>query len=283
MDSHRWLTETDPFTLLGAVRDLPVSRKLRLFCLVLADRAVRLPAGEEEWQRFRPFVLAHAEDEGTLQVRAAFERQRQTTFENLDYPWSGFLEIHDTSFIRDDHGPEWLDHYAGWDQIIHCSELLPDDPDFGDYGPSDNSPWDSASNACRVVIELAVRKAARRHMLDNGLEMADEDGQLEFDERMESAVRADAEVHPRADLCALLREVFGNPFAPLAFDPVWRTETVLNLARGVYEDGAFERLPILADALQEAGCELPELLGHCRNPGEHVRGCWALDLVLGKS
>jgi hypothetical protein len=79
-----------------------------------------------------------------------------------------------------------------------------------------------------------------------------------------------------------LRDIFGNPFCPAAFDPAWRTSTVLALATGVYDDRAFDRLPILADALEEAGCDNADLLAHCRGDGEHVRGCWAVDLVLGK-
>ncbi len=55
------------------------------------------------------------------------------------------------------------------------------------------------------------------------------------------------------------------------------------LAGGIYDEGAFDRLPILADALLDAGCEDKQLLGHCRGPGPHVRGCWVVDLVLGKT
>jgi hypothetical protein len=81
----------------------------------------------------------------------------------------------------------------------------------------------------------------------------------------------------------LLREVFGNPFHPVAADPSWRTSTVVSLAEGIYADRAFDRLPILADALQDAGCENPDVLGHCRGPGPHARGCWVVDLLLGKT
>ena len=80
----------------------------------------------------------------------------------------------------------------------------------------------------------------------------------------------------------LIREVFGNPFRPVAFDPAWRTPTVLALAGPAYADQAFDRLPILADALEDAGCDAADLLAHLRGPGPHVRGCSALDLVLGK-
>jgi hypothetical protein len=86
-----------------------------------------------------------------------------------------------------------------------------------------------------------------------------------------------------SDDAAILREVFGNPFRPVAFDPSWRTSTVLALANGIYQERAIDRLPILADALQDAGCDSDDLLNHLRDPTvPHVRGCWALDLVLGK-
>jgi hypothetical protein len=80
----------------------------------------------------------------------------------------------------------------------------------------------------------------------------------------------------------LIRCVFGNPFRPVAFDPRWRTEDVRGLARGIFEDRAFDRLPLLADALMDAGCDDEQLLNHCRSEGPHVRGCWVVDLVLGK-
>jgi hypothetical protein len=84
---------------------------------------------------------------------------------------------------------------------------------------------------------------------------------------------------------ALLDEVFGDPFRPAAVDPLWLAwegGVVPALAQGIYEERAFERLALLADALEEAGCTDAELLGHLRGPGPHTRGCWALDLFLGK-
>ena len=81
----------------------------------------------------------------------------------------------------------------------------------------------------------------------------------------------------------IFSELFGNPFRPTVFDPMWRTSTVELLARGIYEERAFDRMPILADALQDAGCDCEDILNHLRDAtAPHVRGCWALDLVLGK-
>ena len=80
----------------------------------------------------------------------------------------------------------------------------------------------------------------------------------------------------------LLRDIFGNPFRPVLVDPAWLTTTVAGLAQSIYDDRAFDRLPILADALEDAGCTNVDMLNHCRLPGEHVRGCWVVDLLLGK-
>jgi hypothetical protein len=72
------------------------------------------------------------------------------------------------------------------------------------------------------------------------------------------------------------------PFRPAAVRPDWLTETAVALARAIYEERAFDRLPILADALEDAGCDDADILAHCRGDGPHVRGCWVVDLVLGK-
>jgi hypothetical protein len=80
----------------------------------------------------------------------------------------------------------------------------------------------------------------------------------------------------------LLRDIFGNPFRPVTFDPAWRTPTVVALASQMYESRDFGAMPILADALQDAGWESEDVLNHCRSGGVHVSGCWVVDLVLGK-
>ena len=87
----------------------------------------------------------------------------------------------------------------------------------------------------------------------------------------------------------LLRDLFGNPFRPVALDPSWRTPDVLTLARAAYEErsspaGTLDpaRLAVLADALEEAGCRDPAPLDHLRDGGLHARGCWVVDLLLGK-
>jgi hypothetical protein len=81
----------------------------------------------------------------------------------------------------------------------------------------------------------------------------------------------------------LLRDIFGNPCRPVTFASAWRTSTTVALAESMYAARDFGNMPILADALEEAGCDNAEVLSHCRGNGPHVRGCWVVDLVLGKS
>lgn len=81
---------------------------------------------------------------------------------------------------------------------------------------------------------------------------------------------------------AILRDIFGNPFRPVAFDPSWRTSSAVGIAQSMYESRDFAAMPILADALEDAGCDSPDVLAHCRGDGPHVRGCWVIDHVLGK-
>jgi hypothetical protein len=86
-----------------------------------------------------------------------------------------------------------------------------------------------------------------------------------------------------AKYCRLLFDVFGPlPFRRMITASHWLTPTVMALAGGIYADRAFDLLPILADALEDAGCDNADILAHCRDPGPHVRGCWVLDLILGK-
>ncbi len=124
-------------------------------------------------------------------------------------------------------------------------------------------------------------------------ELTDDTQLRETGDRIEAA--------ERTAQAALLRDIFGNPFQPIAFDPVWRTPAAVALARKMYDSHDFGEMPDLADLLQDAGCENERILDHCRystlqaaehgtSPGRgdgvrnsaHVRGCWVVDLVLGK-
>jgi hypothetical protein len=82
--------------------------------------------------------------------------------------------------------------------------------------------------------------------------------------------------------CELLRDIFGNPFREGGVEPRWLSRKLLKLSSSMYDARSFDRMPELGDLLERAGCSDADLLGHCRFPGEHVRGCWVVDLLLGK-
>jgi hypothetical protein len=99
--------------------------------------------------------------------------------------------------------------------------------------------------------------------------------------------------HPDPGLhaCMLIEDSFGNPFRDVAFDPDWLTRcdgAVARIAGSIYEGRDFDRMPMLGEALEGAGCADPDILAHCRGYGGyrrgrwHVRGCWVLDALLGK-
>ena len=87
-------------------------------------------------------------------------------------------------------------------------------------------------------------------------------------------------------LVEFLHDIFGlRPFRPVTIPPsslVWNDGMAVKLAQGIYDDRAFDRLPVLADALEEAGCTERSILDHLRGPGPHVRGCHVVDLILAK-
>jgi hypothetical protein len=139
----------------------------------------------------------------------------------------------------------------------------------------------------RAAVELSERHAeglASHEEVEAAWEAAEAAGEGGLDPHLPvyAALAADAE---RAAQCPLMRDIFGNPFRLVALNPArlaWNDGTVPKLAQAIYEERAFDRLPVLGDALEEAGCTDADVLSHCRGPGPHVRGCWVIDLLLGK-
>jgi hypothetical protein len=89
----------------------------------------------------------------------------------------------------------------------------------------------------------------------------------------------------RAMQCEMLRDLFGHPYDAVVLEPDWLTwndSTAANLAQAIYCSRDFDRMPILADALEDSGCTDTAILEHCRRPGLHVRGCWLVDLLVGR-
>jgi hypothetical protein len=134
--------------------------------------------------------------------------------------------------------------------------------------------WRSAAGPARV----------RRRYAGRGTPQA-----MARDSALVSSVRAVNSILGRCDhlqaQVALVRDIFGNPFRPVYIDPAWlrwHDSTLVHMVQAIYDERRFADLPILADALEEAGCTDPDILGHCRQPGAHVRGCWVVDRILAK-
>jgi hypothetical protein len=143
------------------------------------------------------------------------------------------------------------------------------------FGAAELVLWNAPGALAQAAASAAVRKA----LAEDG---ATQEEAFQAAQRAYYAVRAEAAQHEARAHAWLLRCVFGDPFRPATFAPQWRTLTVMALARVVYERRNFSALPILADALQDAGCDNEEMLAHCRDTSaNHARGCWAVDLVLG--
>jgi hypothetical protein len=136
----------------------------------------------------------------------------------------------------------------------------------------DSGPFGTASPEVRVAIDM-VSAVTHPNAFEAAFCMTAGEPLLAGQIR-----RAEAAAY----LCQLFRCVVGNPFRPVALNRVWRTTNAVSLAQAIYDQRAFDRLPILADALEDAGCVNTDILKHCRLAGVHVRGCWVVDLVLNK-
>ena len=158
-----------------------------------------------------------------------------------------------------DYRAEAMCHAAG--AVFYASRLFTEGTDIlGDPAVVATA----ASNVARYITAADLRPEGGDSALPN------------------SAVPRAAKHAEEAVQTSLLRDIFGNPFRPVTFSPEWGTSTAVALAAQMYESRDFSAMPILADALQDAGCDNADILDHCRSEGLHVRGCWVADLVLGK-
>ena len=245
MTEQEWLACTDPQKILEFSRGKASDRKLRLFAVACCRRIWDfLPT--DACQRAVEIAERYADD--------------QAANRELSSAWSAVAASAEEEGIKvfdpyEQENIEWGD-IPGGSAVMASIELL---------GERD---VDAAHVASHAALEVAWDAGRLR----KGKEAA----QLAFDN--------DYAVERIAQTMAL-RDIFGNPFRPVTIDPAWLTwndGTIPKLAQAIYDERAFDRMPILADALEEAGCTNSGILDHCRQPAEHVRGCWVVDLILGK-
>jgi hypothetical protein len=135
------------------------------------------------------------------------------------------------------------------------------------WSVSNQAAWLRAGRDEAFDLDHGVGKAAAMTAEQRGQAMR------ELQRRVEQEREAQAR---------LLRDLFGNPFRTIRVNKDALPDKVKQLAGAIYDDRAFDIMPVLADLLEETGCSEAEILTHCRSGGEHVRGCWVLDLLLGK-
>jgi hypothetical protein len=273
MTEQEWLTGVDPQEMLSFVRGEAGDRRLRLFAVACCRLIGQLFLDERI-----PGLLdtcEHAADaEDTEEDRARIQA------------WSA-----DQHFITDGVGvvTEVRTRWAGRDYAAATLNL------HAFAAVQSVLDWDEAT-----IVDGDGERPADAHFAA---------GLTAF-----SAVEASGQgnIAERAE-CSLLRDIFGNPFRPATADPRWPTPNVIAFAQAtdvqrtidrlpvpltaappwltpnvialvhtIYHDRALDRLPMLADALEEAGCDDADILCHCRGPGPHVRGCWVVDLLLGR-
>jgi hypothetical protein len=150
-----------------------------------------------------------------------------------------------------------------------------------------NAIWlkNASDDTALAFIQLFWTEVNGLHVSTTTLSAAFEQQQRQANKPFESLEGRTSGACPseEREQCALIRDIFGNPFHPITFTASWRTGTAITLSREMYESRDFAAMPILADALQDAGCNNADILDHCRGPGPHVRGCFVVDLLLDKT
>jgi hypothetical protein len=248
MTEQDWLQATDPQPMLEFLRSKVSDRKLRLFAIA-CYRLIRHLLLDDRLLLILEGIEREADGHVTVQdrqLRADWEEERQVLADS----W-GLLEIDDErrrEILGRHHRPQ-----AHNVEAMQALDWLLD--------------WNTVTLLGEQGVEhvdalLAARATAFNVTLAAGDQML--------------IGKTEAEI---------LRDVFGNPFRPVTSNPAWlrwHDGLLVSMARQMYDSRDFIDMPILADALEDAGCTDADILTHCRQPGEHVRGCWVLDLILGK-
>jgi len=244
MTETDWLAAADPEPMLRGLTPPPSERKLRLFALAWCGRIDHLITDARS-RAALAFVTSHVETTPNRKKgRPAVEKAAK--------------QAHDEAYDR-------IFRVRGREVSLALAASNAAD---AAHSTMDLDPLSAAIFAAAFAVHAAcwAEHAA-----------GDEPSPHMYPEELRGPMKA-----AQAEL---LREVLGNPFHRVAVDPLWlrwNDGTVGKVAEATYAEAAFDRLGVLADALEDAGCADDAILGHLRSPGPHVRGCWALDLLLGK-
>jgi hypothetical protein len=316
MNQAEWTTTCDVAAMLEAVRATASERKFRLFACACAWRVLPLMLREYVHERLPPnHERAMREHTVTDGYRADLHRKCYGVLEVAEgyadamdcpgkTPWDVMVEM--------DLEPKWVardkscraEYYRKCALAVEMAASTSVEEALLTYMDSYREHIDYARGAAVAAADafgaLAVWEGSVRlfgAFLDGPVWYpTDNSGELyemfAMEERMRECAdetwcgARDRETSFQADLG---RDIFGNPFSPVVVAPAWLKPEVIQLSEAIYKGHRLPhrvldagRLAVLADALEEAGCTDPRLLAHFRDQGTHVRGCWALDLLLGR-
>lgn len=248
MTEHEWLECAEPKEMLKCLDIMVSDRKLRLFAVSCCRRAWHLLTSEGSREAVQVSEDYADGFVGEKRLKATYRKaprfnSQDATDANAAYP-----------------------AYAANAAALVASSFHPR-YSFGDLSGPAGTALGIADDACYALTWYDVANSG------------------ESDVDTPTFFKHPVLQHETRLQCDLLRDIFDNPFRPVTINPAWLTwndGTVQKVAQAIYDERAFDRMPILADALEEAGCENAAILTHCRQQGEHVRGCWVVDLLLGK-
>lgn len=242
MNEHEWVIATDPAAMLDFLDGKTSERKLRLFACACVRR---------HWDRLR----FHA---GRVEVIAAHHHPARQAVETAERYADGEASDADLENARQ-HAEMGWPNASPFDQLANQAAWA--------------ATLEPAMEAARQAREFARLQAVR----DAAYEVPPG-----WSEQQHNAAESARECGQQAEL---VREIFGNPFRKALIDPNWlrcNSGAADAILRMVVEDQRYAELPYLADALMDAGCEVESLLRHLREPRGHVRGCWAIDALMGR-
>jgi hypothetical protein len=251
MTEAEWLACTEPQRMLEFLRDKASDRKLRLFA-VACCRAVWSQINDIR-SRIAVDVTEQAADGLITPIQLSVTRC--DAFEAKKERVKSLVEI---TRNREQHRAEMTE------AELNATWPLPN---------SVEAAWTNQA-AWRLTSDLALEAALDVPSLTASAEVRAGNVPVEC--------WHGALIPIKAQQCHLIRDIFGNPFRRVTADTAWLTPNVVTLAQTIYDNRAFDRLPELAAPLEQADCTVADVLDHCRQAGEHVRGCWVIDLLLDK-
>jgi hypothetical protein len=262
MTEHEWLVCTDPEPMLEFLHGKASDRKLRLFACACCRHTSSIT--DAEWKR----MVDHEQGSAAVAWPSRVRRWISGKFRR-HWPDRSLLEWSKREAELAGRAAALAEKVAdGLADLAQLKALLSspgDDEMEGCYADGPDAAWAAKASAYRA------RHCAKYNSPCSYPPGAAYRAASEPDHDREQSAQAD-----------LLRDIFGNPFRLVAVEAACVTADVAKLAETIYKECAFNRLPVLAEALERAGCHNAELLSHCRAAMPHVRGCWALDLILGK-